>query len=167
MKNTIFNIISAAMTALILIGCKPTETNYQAAYDAALQKREQRAKEEMRPATGLLSDDGPQMRVYDGDTIYVIQERLRELDGSRMPGHWAVGVGMFKMDTNAKATVSDLKQKGFADARVAKMTGGRFYAVSDTATNLESVIVKAKIFKSAFPGYPYVGLPDSPVLINY
>lgn len=129
MKRHITSIVSAALVALTLIGCKPTEKNYKAAYDAANAKREQAAAEQMRPATGLLSDDGPQMKVVEGDTIYVDRQRLRDLDGKTMTGKWAVAVGVFKMDTNAKASVEAMKQKGFSDAAVAKVGGQRFYVM--------------------------------------
>ena len=69
--------ISAAMVALMFVGCKPTENNYKAAYDAAVSKRQEVAKEQMRPASGLMSDDGPQLRVVDGDSVYVLRERSR------------------------------------------------------------------------------------------
>ena len=83
------------MAALMFVGCKPTEKNYKAAYDAALSRRQEVAQEQMRPATGLLSDDGPQMRIVGGDTVYVLRERLRLTDGTRVPGKWCVGVGVF------------------------------------------------------------------------
>lgn len=43
-------VISAAMAALMLVSCKPTEKNYKAAYDAALKKRAEVAEQQMRPA---------------------------------------------------------------------------------------------------------------------
>lgn len=159
--------ISAALAALIFVGCKPTENNYRAAYDAALAKRQQAAEEQMRPATGLLSDDGPQMRVIDGDTLYVTRERLRLADGSEPQGKWAVAVGMFKMDTNAKAAASAVRDKGFTGATHVKTTGGRYYSVSALTESLDSAAAAAREFRRAFPGYPFVGLPGAPVLISF
>lgn len=158
--------ISAAMVALMFVGCKPTENNYKAAYDAAVSKRQEVAKEQMRPATGLMSDDGPQLRVVDGDSVYVLRERLRTLDGERIPARWLVAVGVYKMDTNAKASVGALHAGGFPEAFAAKATGGRHFAVAATASSLDSARIVAKVFREAFPEYPYVGLPGAPVLIN-
>lgn len=166
MKKTHIKLISAAIAALMFVGCKPTENNYKAAYDAAKAKREAAAAEQMRPATGLLSDDGPQLRVVDGDTLYVVSERLRMLDGATVTPRWIVAVGLFKMDTNAKATVEDLRSEGFADAFVAKAKGGKYYAVSSTAASLDSARIEQKNFRLAHPHYPYVGLPGAPVLIS-
>lgn len=160
-------MISAAFVALMFIGCKPTENNYRKAYDAALAKRRQAAEEQMRPATGLLSDDGPMQRVIEGDTVYVINESLRLADGKRPSGRWALAVGLYKMDTNAKASASDLSSQGYPDAFAAKATGGKFYTVVLVAPNMDSVRMESKKFKTRFPDYPYVGLPGSPVLIAF
>lgn len=153
------------MAALMFVGCKPTEKNYKAAYDAALSRRQEVAQEQMRPASGLLSDDGPQMRVVDGDTVYVLRERLRMPDGTRVPGKWCVGVGVFRMDTNAKAAVAALGESGCPEAFVAKAAGGKFYSVAAYASSLDSACIVAKDFVARFPDYPFVGLPGTPVLI--
>lgn len=158
--------ISAAMVALMLVGCKPTENNYKAAYDAAVAKRQEAVKEQMRPATGLLSDDGPQLRVVDGDSIYVLRETVRTLNGERVPAKWLVAVGVYKMDTNAKASVEALHTGGFPDAFVAKATGGKHYAVASMASTLDSARTASKVFREAYPEYPFVGLPGAPVLLN-
>lgn len=163
-------MISAAVAALMLVvaaGCKPTEKNYKAAYDAAVQKRQQAADEQMRPATGLLSDDGPQRRVVDGDTVYVLRERILALDGSALSGKWGVAVGVFKIDTNAKAAASDLRGQGCPGAIPAKARGGKFYTLAATVATLDSAKSAAADFSKRFKEYPYVGLPGAPVLINY
>lgn len=160
-------MISAALAALMLVSCKPTENNYRTAYDAALRKRAEVEEQQMRPVTGLLSDDGPQLRVVDGDSLFVSRERLRQLDGSRPGGHWAVAVGLFKIDTNAKASAADLAAAGWKSAIPAKVPGGGFYALADTVVSLDEARVSAAKFKRDFPDYPYVGLPGAPVLINY
>lgn len=161
------SVISAATVALMLVSCKPTEENYQAAYDAALKKRAEAAEQQMRPATGLLSDDGPQLRIIDGDSVFVLRERLRHLDGSRPAGCWAVAVGVFKIDTNAKASAVDLVSAGWSVAMAAKAQGGKFYVLADTLESVDSARTSAAKFKKCFPDYPYVGLPAAPVLINY
>ena len=107
------------MVALMFVGCKPTEKNYKAAYDAALARRQEAAKEQMRPAPGVL-------RVVEGASVYVLRERLRLLDGTRLPGKWSVCVGVFKMDTNAKAAVEDMRAEGYMDAVVAKASGSPY-----------------------------------------
>lgn len=151
----------------MFVGCKPTEKNYKSAYDAALAKRQEAVAEQMRPATGLLSDDGPQLRVVEGDSVYVLKERIRMQDGAAVPGRWAVAVAVYKMDTNAKASASDLRAQGFPAAFVAKAAGGKYYTVVSAVETLDSARVASKVFRMSLPQYPYVGLPGAPVLISH
>ena len=98
---------------------------------------------------------------------YVLRERLRLLDGTRLPGKWSVCVGVFKMDTNAKAAVEDMRAEGYMDAVVAKASGSRYYPVVATAGTLDSARMISKEFVARFPAYPFVGLPGAPVLIAH
>lgn len=158
----------ACVAAVVLSGCKPTERNYRAAYDAALAKRQAEAEQRMLPASGLMSDDGPQLRVVAGDSVYVVKERLRPLEGDSLPhSGWALGVGVYKMSTNAKAQAEALRKEGCEAARAARAAGDRWYALADTASSLERAIDVSKKFKESHPGYPYVGLPGAPVLISF
>lgn len=167
MRNRFRIFISAALVALMFVGCKPTENNYKKAYDAALAKREQAATEQMRPATGLLSDDGPSMRVVEGDTVYVLRERLRLQDGTRPEGEWGVAVALFKMRTNADATAENLKAEGWKDAVSVNATRERHYTLVGNAATLDSARMVANKFKETHPDYPYIGLPGAPVLIRH
>ncbi|MDE7180103.1 MAG: hypothetical protein K2N88_02760 [Muribaculaceae bacterium] len=166
MKDIKIRLISAALVALIFVGCKPTEKNYKAAYDSALAKREQAAAEQMRPASGLLSDDGPTMRVIEGDTIFVTRERIRLDNGERPSGQWAVAVALFKMDTNAKAIAADLREV-WPDASNVKGVQGHHYAVISTVETLDSARNAIRIFNDANPYWNYIGLPGAPVVIRY
>lgn len=160
--------MSVALTAtLMLVGCKPTEANYRAAYDSAKAKREAAAAEQMRPASGLLSDDGPQRRIIEGDTLFVDHVALRLEDSTKPPGRWAVAVGKFKMDTNARAGAAALRDAGWPGALHAKGQGGYHYTVPATTTSLDSARIISRQFVKRNPGYPYVGLPGSPVLIAF
>lgn len=167
MKSYISLSISAAIAALIFVGCKPTENNYRKAYEAAQTKREQAAAEQMRPATGLLSDDGPAMKVIDGDTIYVTRERIRLQNGDRPAGQWGVAVALFKMSTNADATANDLRAKGWGNAVSVKGPQDKHYTLVGNVETLDSAKVIVKDFQTANPQYPFIGLPGAPVVIRY
>ena len=128
----------------------------------------------MRPTTGLLSDDGPQMRIIGSDTVYVNRAILRTEDKKRPQGTWAVAVGMFKMDTNARAAAENLQNllwnvhiDGWKDAFMANSTGSVYYSIIGTTTSLDDANALQKAFRSKHPDYPFIGLPGAPVLLHF
>lgn len=162
MKRLLYPI----MITLLFVGCKPTEKGYQAAYDAAKNKREAAAREQMLPAQGLQSDDGPQLRVVNGDSIYVLRAIMRTEDSKRAPRPWLLAVGVYRMSTNAKANALNLQQSGYPHAIWLKGPENKWYTISDGAETLDSLKVMSRRFKDTHPDSPYVGLPASPVIIN-
>lgn len=167
-KRILTGLGAAFLAALFIVSCKPTEQGYRAAYDAAREKREAAMRDQMMPATGLLSDDGPQLRVIDGDSVYVLQQSVWDLDikPSRKLRGWHVAVGVYKMDTNAKANAEALKEAGYEGARAAKALDNRYYTLLTTVQTLDSARAAAAAFKSTHKSYPYVGLPAAPVLLH-
>lgn len=154
------------MVALTFIGCKPTEKNYKSAYDAALEKRAEAVREQMIPATGMMSVDGPQMKVVAGDTIFIQRDRFRDFENKNMPAPWAVAVGVYSMDTNAKASLKSLSEAGWdMETTVVKAPGTKNYAVVAFAPTLDECIAISKKFQEKFPDYHYIGLPGAPVLL--
>ncbi|MCM1368879.1 MAG: hypothetical protein NC204_00730 [Candidatus Amulumruptor caecigallinarius] len=166
MKKISIKFISAAMAALIFIACKPTEQGYKAAYDAAKLKRESAARERMIPASGLLSDEGPQLRVVEGDSVYVLREPVRRADGSALPTPLMVAVGVFKMQTNADASAEDLRKAGWPDAATVLGQDQKCYTIVANVATFEEACSAIKRFRTQFPDYPYIGLPANPVVLG-
>ena len=164
-KTEIIKSVAVSVTLLfgvwLMSGCKPTEQGYRAAYDAARQKREAAAAEMMIPVSGLLSDDGPQRRIIDGDTLFVTKERVRGADGENLP-RWLLAVGVYRMDTNARAQAASLR----GSAMAVRGEGDRWYCVADTASGLDGIMAARKRFMASHPDFPYIGLPASPVIVN-
>lgn len=158
---------AALMAVLIFVSCKPTEQGYKAAYDSALEKREAAMREQMIPATGLLSDDGPQIRVVKGDTVFVLRETLRRLDGERNEKGWSVAVGKYKMETNAVAQAEDLRRSGIKGAFAGKSRGDAYWTLIGNYSTLDSAVNMNRKFQQSHRGYPYIGLPGAPVVIGY
>lgn len=157
----------ASVLVLLLAGCKPTEKNYRSAYDAAKAKREAANAEAMIPATGLLSDDGPQMRIMEGDTLFIANDRLRRVpvnDSVPQLDTYNVAVGVYKMNTNARASAVRLEDKGYR-AHAAQTTGDRWYTIAASFPTLGEAREFIRDFRADNPDYPYIGLPGAPVVV--
>lgn len=161
-------IALTALLAFIIAGCKPSEKNYRAAYDAAKAKREAARAEAMVPATGLMSDDGPMLKMVEGDSVFVSRDRLRidpKAPAESRPQPFCVGVGVYKMHTNAEAAASDLKAKGY-NATAMQTTGDRWYVIAAGFPALAEARAFIAEFRKKNPKYPYIGLPGAPVVIG-
>ncbi|MDE7412268.1 MAG: SPOR domain-containing protein [Muribaculaceae bacterium] len=160
-------LIILGASLLLLVGCKPTENNYRSAYEAAKNKREAANAEAMMPATGLLSDDGVMRKVVDGDTVYVSRDRLRrDSVSSRILNTYNVAVGVFKMNTNARAQAAALREAGYKDAIAVETTGDRWYTIAGCFPSLGDAQTFIKDFMAKNKDYPFIGLPASPVIVS-
>lgn len=159
-------IIAAAAAALLLPACKPTEKNYKAAYDAAVAKREKAMAETMAPAGELISEDGPQRRVVNGDTIFVATERVRpEAKDVRLP-EYNVAVTKYRMGTNARAGAEDLRAAGYAGAMAVYSAEDSWYTIAGGFPTLDEAVAFSRRFRSDNPRHRYIGLPASPVIVR-
>lgn len=152
----------AAVAAMALTGCKPTEKNYRAAYDAALNKRQQ--TQAALDADGLISEDAPRLRVVQGDSIYLINDVLRPNGVSKLK-YMNVVVAKFKMPTNARAGAEALKAKGY-DAFAARATGDNWYIVGGAFDTLDSAREFIRRFRKENPSYPYIGIDGHAAVIR-
>lgn len=153
--------IGAAVLLLGVTACKPTEKGYQAAYDAALAKRQAAQQEQMLPAQGMQMDDGPQIRVVGGDSVYVDRQRIKAAEGSAWElDKFNVAVSFFKMKTNAEASAAMMKDKGYK-AIAAQSARERWYVVVGEFPSLQEAVDFYKEFMKKNPDYKYIGLPGA------
>lgn len=167
MKHTLY-IIGAALACLFALpGCKPTEKNYKSAYDAALRKRESVMPSQTDDGTVIKAIDAPREVAVGGDRIGVKTQFLHSEDPlvSTQP-RYVVVVGRYKMPTNARGQVADLKAGGFPQALV--MTDGdkMYLAVADFAETLEEVGEKVASLRKKMKGIPFVGLYGDVLVIE-
>lgn len=164
-RNNCFLII-AFILFLQLVSCKPTEKGYQAAYDAALGKR-QAAIADMDvnlPEGAILQVDGPQLKEINGVNLYLLNERIRMTDEEkRLPGNYNVAVAVYKMPTNARSQANDFVSEGY-EAFVASDKDNNFYTIVYSGDNLDEAVKFYDNFKNSAKR-TYIGLPDSPILI--
>lgn len=129
------------LAGLCLSGCKPTEKNYRAAYDAARQKKEKKAAADADiyiPATGLQSLSGDKRVEVNGATANLKRIYLKYIGDGDAPGRhkYNVAVSRYKMPTNVKAHVSRLSSD-YPDAYPAQGSDGYYYVIADTFDDIE------------------------------
>lgn len=163
MKKILIAVI--AVVALTLSACKPTESNYRAAYDAALAKRDS-ALRDTQVTGNLQLDDALSRRPVAGDSIWVCHEVARAENDSLATkrGRYAVAVATFKMPTNARAMASDLQERKYP-AYSAKDGKGKWYVVAADYPTIEEGAAAVRLFQRSNPTFFYVGLPE-PVLLR-
>ncbi len=152
-----------------LTGCKPTENNYKAAYDAALAKRESADADRQAMAEGhqILTLDGPQKREIDGAEVYVETRRVRP-EGEWAPSsrpRYMVGVGVYRMGANAKALAERLRSEGY-DAFLGRDSDDRLWVVIPAGTHIKEAAAICSEFERKHKDLPWTGLPGAPVVID-
>lgn len=155
---------------MVLAGCKPTESNYREAYDAAMQKKKASAREDVLPAGVKLQKVGaPAERKVDGENVKVINMRIKVADvkdTSVAPGRYNVAVAKYKLPTNAKAQTIDLRRDGVAGAFVARGADGAFYVIASVFPDINQAADFAKKYGESHPQETIVGLEDGIVIIE-
>lgn len=158
-------ILPILILAALAVGCKPTEKNYQQAYDLAVQKRE----ESLTSISGGTLDaiDGPRKEVIEGDTILVATGTFMTYEAPPEPsavGKIGIAVAQYGMDTNAKRHAADLRKK-YPGAFVATDGRKQYYVVVDRVLNTKEAVKPIAEFKKNNPDFRYIGLPSGPVAI--
>lgn len=157
-------ILLAAMVAIVLTGCKPTEKNYRAAYDAAISKRQ--AADDALASDGLISEDGPRSRNINGKEYFFLQEFVKVADGYDKLKPVSVVVGKFKMSTNASSGVESLREKGY-DASLARGLGDKWFIVAGSFDTLAEAAGFIDMFRNKNPKFSYIGIGvDQPAIIK-
>ncbi len=149
--------------------CKPTEKNYQAAYEAAQRKREAAKASEADlalPAKGFHRDGERPRQEINGYTYVSATDFLKLIKGEEDAlKKWNVAVGCYKMKTNAISRMNDLIKEGFK-AYVAENPESKFYVFGAGFANLEEAAKFASEFAAQTDSSSFVGLDGSPLLIQ-
>lgn len=148
--------------AISAVSCKPTENNYKAAYDAALNKRNRDAD-----ITGgqLVSLDGPRLQKVDGDSVYVLYSILRLEDAVKEDADkYNVAVGAYRMPANCDSQVEVLRERGYRSFS-GEGRDGMYYAFAGAFPTIGEAAAFIRKYRSDNKGMSYVGLPGSPVVM--
>ncbi len=153
--------------SVILTGCKPTEKNYKSAYDAAVAKNkaEQTDPDLNLPADGFHRLGEPVKKELDGVSYFYKVARLTPLDKERELDSYGVAIAVYKMPTNCRAQVSNLREEGY-EAAGGKSVDSEYYVFAGTYPTLEEAVKSAVDYQNRHKDTPYVGLPGAPVVIQ-
>lgn len=169
MKITRYILLALPLLGILCAatGCKPSEKNYKAAYDATLRKREaaKKMEQEIAPGVELVYENAPARQTVEGMEVYVKTLHLRCLEkGEQLPKPFMVAVGMYNLPTNARSQVADLKAEGYSGAVAMIDMQSRYFAMAASFDSLAEAARFVKTFQEKHPSMPYVGLEGSPVI---
>jgi len=150
-----------------LSGCKPTEKNYQAAYEAARVKKASDAKADDLglDMPELISEDGPNRKVIAGEEIYVLSDRVSpEPRGAGLAMPYNVAVGVYRMPANAEAHLGRLREEGYKDAYMVRNPKDMIYVcIGGSGDSAEAAGILSE-YRRKHRAMTYPGLPDAVLL---
>ena len=154
----------------LLAGCKPTEKNYQAAYQVAQNKRkaERAADPDMAlPANALQRMDGIRTKNVNGEELMMKRVFIKFVGKGEAPEikKMNVAVAKYKMPTNAVAQTEDLVNNGL-QAFPVESADGSFYVIAATFPTLEEAAEFVKSYKKNHDAASFVGLEGAPLIIE-
>ena len=167
-KRIFIRVLSVICLGALFVGCKPTEKNYQAAYQAAQNKRKADAAVDPDmaiPAKALQSFDAPRTKEVDGEQLRLKRFFIKYIGKGDAPeiGRLNVAVAKYKMPTNVIAQTEDLRASGL-NAFPVEGSDGSFYVIAGSFPTYEEVSGFIKEYKKKHPASSVVGLDGEPLV---
>ncbi len=164
------HIAIIAVLAGLSVGCKPTEQGYKKAYDAAKAKREYVDPDEDLLTGGhkLLDENSANWKVLGKDSLQMQRIFLKPENGEKWPqsGPYRLAVAMFKMNTNSRSMLDDLRKSGNLKPVIATDGKDRHFIIAGSASNVDSLAFVLATFRKENPGFRHIGMtPDAPLII--
>lgn len=153
---------------LLLCSCKPTERNYQTAYEKAYEasrRKAQQAAESSDPR--LEAFDAPRALTVGNDTVMVSTVLVSPFENEApVEGAVAVAVARYGMPTNARRHLQDIR-KEYPGAFIATDGEDSYYIAVCGAPSARDAVGPVAAFRASHPGYPYPGLAVGvPVIVT-
>ena len=153
---------------LLMAACKPTEKNYKAAYQVALDKKaKEKAADEGLGLPQLISDEGPQNAVFAGVEMPVLRIPLSPWPkGETRIFPCNVAVARYLMQANAMSHCERLAEEGYG-AYMLTDAKGNIYVCIAGAESGEAAAQKAAEYSGRHPGSTYPGIEEArPLLLE-
>lgn len=169
--NKLKNVISTAIFAVIflsLAGCHASEKGYKAAYDAAVNKRQNSnliVENEQEVIGDIKKIDGPNREQIGDLTAFCMTDYLQPTESNGIElSKYNVAIASYSMPTNALSQSRMLKENGISTV-VAKGKDEKFYVIVGGSENLKEAAEFSDNFIKKNPNQVYVGMPGEPVII--
>lgn len=186
-------LLLGSLPLAMLTACKPTENNYKAAYEAALNKRKDADENVRGEGHKLIDNGGARVATVRGKSYPIVTDFLKPADnpsenktkeskdnlsasltpssasGSATveePDNYRVVVARYKMPTNAFAQASNLRDAGFHEAHVMTDREERYNVVAGQYASLDEAAACAERLMSKLPNTSFVGLDGMPLIIE-
>lgn len=157
-------LLLAFIAVATLCGCRTTVENYRNAYRTALEKKNSESNDEMLPPGAVMMDvDGPEITLFEGDTIY-IETRWLSFPDSVPAMPYNVIAGIYTIDTNARGHRNQLLHE-YPAATIAKGTDSRIYVISGSFAQREAAMRHA-VKRKKQKGVVFPGLKRAPMVIE-
>ncbi len=164
-------IITVAMS---VTGCKPSEKNYQAAYDAATKHKQEMMTDDVIDMSIVHLEDTPRRITTESGSAYIRYDYIslysdKQSDTNqsdtkkRDMKKYNVAVAAYKMRANAEADAEQLTADGY-DAFVMQDGKSVLYVIAASLPTLDEAVAFTVDFKKKNPKRPFVGLPEEPVI---
>lgn len=153
---------------LLMAACKPTEKNYKAAYQAALDKKaKDKAADDDLGLPQLISDEGPQKAVFAGVEIPMLRIPLSPWPkGETRIYPCNVAVARYLMQANAMSHCERLAEEGYGAYMLTDAKGNIYVCIAGTESG-EAAAEKAAEYRNRHPGTTYPGIEEgSPLLLE-
>lgn len=155
--------------ALTLGACKPTEKNYQAAYEVAQKKKiaEKTDSDMAIPAGGLQHLDAPFQKDVNGKKVNVKHIFIKFAGKGEKPEmrRYNVAVAKYKMSTNAMAQTEDLLGQSY-NAFPVEGVDGNFYVIAASLPTIEEAAGFVTEYMKKYKPEQIVGLDGAPLIIE-
>ncbi len=156
MKRTMLCCLAAA--AISLVGCKTTEANYRAAYEATMASRTPNEHDGLDENTRrLLALDRKNVRsnvVVDGDTLAVTTLFVTmESNDPKFVPQYSVVSNAFSQVFNARALLNRLIDAGFTHAYIFKTATPDYYVAAGGSDDIADIPpIRKRLNEAGNPG---------------
>lgn len=147
-----------ATAALVAVGCKTTEANYKAAYEAAVASREPsmpgQLDENTRRLLAMDRKNAHTKTIVDGDTLEITQlfVSMESNEPKRVP-QYSVVANAFSQIFNAQALQKRLIEAGFPNAYIFKTATPDYYVAADGSNDIANIPqITNKLNEAGNPG---------------